>query len=313
MNKSLPIICLCLVFTALLSCNRPDLTDEIWNAYHSVSKDSDDSGSECVYGDYTCRYGDSYYCRYDGSWEYYETCDYGCSYSTGRCDNGGSDGGYEYCGNHFIDLEYNEVCDGGVQECKVLDASFDGGFAYCKPDCSGYDTSTCVSGGNNGYDDGNDYSDTEDNGDTAEDMGDTYSEDYCQEIEGYTWSSKVEYMDWQSALDYCENLDKCGYSDWRLPSISELRLLIQNCSMTEIYGDCGVSDDCLEESSCWNDTCGGCEGDGSGYYSKLGDDGWFWSSSLQSDDSNKAWGVGFFNGLLGTGDIGFSDYVRCVR
>ena len=255
MNKSLPIICLCLVFTALLSCNRPDLTDEIWNAYHSVSKDSDGSGSECVYGDYTCRYGDSYYCRYDGSWEYYETCDYGCSYSTGRCDNGG----------------------------------------------------------NNGYDDGNDYSDTEDNGDTAEDMGDTYSEDYCQEIEGYTWSPEAGYeMNWQSALDYCENLDKCGYSDWRLPTISELRLLIQNCSVTEIYGDCGVSDDCLE-SSCMNDACGGCGGDASGYYSKLGDHESFWSSSTYANNTNSAWYVYFYYGSVYHSNKTYNGYVRCVR
>ena len=275
MNKSLPIICLCLVFTALLSCNRPDLTDEIWNAYHSVSKDSDDSGSECIYGDYTCRYGDSYYCRYDGSWEYYETCDYGCSYSTGRCDSGGSDGGYD-------------------------------------------------NGGNNGYDNGNDYSDTGDYGDTEE-WGDTepageneeenYSEDYCPGIEGYTWSPEAGYeTNWQSALDYCENLDKCGYSDWRLPSISELRLLIQNCSMTEIYGDCGVSDDCLDHPGCENEACGGCEYDASGYYSKLGDHyGWFWSSSLRSDDSIFAWGVRFFNGLVTNNYVENDGRVRCVR
>ena len=133
---------------------------------------------------------------------------------------------------------------------------------------------------------------------------------------GLIWSSKAsDSMTWDDAVSYCDNLTACGYSDWHLPTISELRTLIQNCPATETGGNCGVTDSCLSYSSCWSEeSCYSCSYEENGGYSKLGDTGWFWSSSLLSDKSNVAWYVGFYDGIVSGGYIDYyGNYVRCVR
>lgn len=137
-----------------------------------------------------------------------------------------------------------------------------------------------------------------------------------------TWSAKaLNTMNWETAVSYCDDLTESGYSDWRLPNISELRTLIQNCSRNEMPdGSCGVIDtgdpstSCLS-SDCWtSETCGFCEGDSTGGHSKFKETDWFWSSSVQSDNSNYAWGVGFNYGAVDRyGKYDDSYVVRCVR
>ena len=136
----------------------------------------------------------------------------------------------------------------------------------------------------------------------------------CTTIDGNMWSPKASStMKWSGAVDYCNNLTACGYSDWHLPTISELRTLIKNCSGTVTGGGCGVTDSCVS-LSCWNDPCSGCPNDSTGYYSKLSDIGYFWSSSTISDETDAAWSVGFYNGLLFSGDKNDQrSSVRCVR
>ena len=136
----------------------------------------------------------------------------------------------------------------------------------------------------------------------------------CTTIDGNMWSSlSSEYMGWNAAVSYCNNLTECGYSDWRLPNINELRTLIKNCSGTVTGGSCGVTDSCLS-SSCWNeDSCWSCSYDDSGKYSKLGDTYWFWSSSVLSDNSDNAWNVSFDHGDVSNDYVGNYYYVRCVR
>ena len=130
------------------------------------------------------------------------------------------------------------------------------------------------------------------------------------------WSGKsTETMLWADAVNYCKDMNEGGFSDWRLPTISELRTLIQNCSKTERGGTCGVTDDCLSYSECRNDDCGGCRIDENnpGQYSKFGESGWFWSSSTRSDSTDIAWFVDFYGGYVGNAskDLGYD--VRCVR
>jgi len=110
---------------------------------------------------------------------------------------------------------------------------------------------------------------------------------------GLCWSeASSSSMDWDNAITYCENLGG------RLPTISELRTLIQNCPATETGGECGVTDSCLSDGDCWDDVCNGCVKDESGKYSVFGDNYYFRSSSDLSDNTDYTWCVGFKFGIV---------------
>ncbi len=131
---------------------------------------------------------------------------------------------------------------------------------------------------------------------------------------GGNWSKiSAKTMNWNDAKAYCANLNEDGYSDWRLPTISELRTLIENCPATETGGACKVDNNCLS-SSCYSNACGGCDSASDGRYSKLGDTTeWLWSSSELSDNSGYAWHVHFSYGYVHHyHEYGYYD-VRCVR
>ena len=140
---------------------------------------------------------------------------------------------------------------------------------------------------------------------------------------GLTWSSAATLtweaqstqsaLTWDKAVDYCNNLTEGGYSDWHLPTISELRTLIRNCPAMQSGAGCEVTDSCLSWSDCYSGTCSGCESDSSGKYSKLEDSSWLWSSSVPSDRDNLAVGVNFSLGNVTNDYKSNSYYVRCVR
>lgn len=119
------------------------------------------------------------------------------------------------------------------------------------------------------------------------------SNEFCILNNGIYWSSKTkDYKFFDEAKDYCKSIGG------RLPTISELRTLIQNCPETETGGTCKVKDDC-SSGSCWNDdACRGCSESPDGKYSKFRDTGWFWSSSAIPEYSNTAWSVSFNNGYI---------------
>lgn len=137
---------------------------------------------------------------------------------------------------------------------------------------------------------------------------------------GLIWSARSSSTyTWSNAVSYCDNLTEGGYSDWRLPNISELRTLIQNCSGTQMPGgSCGVIDtgnsstSCLS-SSCQGEDCYSCSSDSSGGHSKFGETGYFWSSSTRSDGADYAWRVNFRYGSVGYNGKTDDYSVRCVR
>ena len=118
-----------------------------------------------------------------------------------------------------------------------------------------------------------------------------------------TWSPLASKdMTQPNALNYCENLVLYGFSDWHLPTIDELRTLIKNCLGTETNGACAISEKNGKLSgNDYSDNCS-CEhmNNNGGYYSKIGDDDTIspWSSSIRSDDTERAWYVGFFAGKI---------------
>ena len=160
--------------------------------------------------------------------------------------------------------------------------------------------------------DPDDHSDSE-NDDDNEDSSD--SENECHTIDGNMWSSKSsDTMYWDDAFSYCNGLNECGYSDWKLPNINDLRTLIKNCPGSQAGGQCAISDPVHLADSDWSNYCY-CEKTNSGYYSKLGDNDnvWLWSSSVLSDNSDYAWYVRFGSGYVDRRHKGNDIYVRCVR
>jgi hypothetical protein len=121
--------------------------------------------------------------------------------------------------------------------------------------------------------------------------------------------------------DVCSTLTLCGFSDWTVPTISELRSLVRGCPSTVTGGTCGVTDICLG-----TDCDGGCSicdnsaGPGSdGCYWPEGVGGpcfVYWSSSVYFDSSRQSYRyrfANFSNGSIASCDPSDGNYVRCVR
>ena len=123
------------------------------------------------------------------------------------------------------------------------------------------------------------------------------------------------------AQTLCENSTFLGYSDWRVPTIDELRTLIVGCKGNQPDGTCGVKADCLQ-MSCWNpQACPACaENDGPdrGCYQPLQVFGStcgkaYLSSSLIPGTANGVWLVDFSLGQVIAGDTTKVYPARCVR
>lgn len=92
-------------------------------------------------------------------------------------------------------------------------------------------------------------------------------------------------INWQGALEYCENLDLGGRTDWRLPSLNELKSLLDrshyNPAINTTYFPATVGS-------------------------------YYWSSSSYVG-TNSAWRVNFYNDIVGYGDkTSVTHYARCV-
>ena len=136
-------------------------------------------------------------------------------------------------------------------------------------------------------------------------------------IDGNMWSAiSMEHLDWEEAVAYCRNLKELEHSDWRLPTVNELRTLIQNCPGAEAGGFCNMTEECLEEEmsyiKCYDDYCSCGYNEEEGYYSKLGDDFCLWSSTA-TRISDYAVNVCFGQVDILTQSKSYNRYVRCIR
>ncbi|MBP5591992.1 DUF1566 domain-containing protein [bacterium] len=212
----------------------------------------------------------------------------GNSQDNSTADNSGSDDGNgsgdgqqnPNCGNKMVDD--GEVCDGGAQECKSIDPNYTGGFASCKADCTGWDTSACQ--GNGSSSDPNDPGNNNDptnpggNGDGGFDkdsQGIWVDPKPFREGVHLVWENPMGNKGTgglgpthAASQTYCENLILAGADDWRLPTIDELRTLVRGISTIEPGGKCPTTDTCTKQETCNDDkentqgfgnSCLGCE------------------------------------------------------
>ncbi|HSA32975.1 MAG TPA: DUF1566 domain-containing protein [bacterium] len=145
---------------------------------------------------------------------------------------------------------------------------------------------------------------------------------------GYSWQrAHGGPLDLEKARSFCDDLVLGGFTDWRVPTISELRTLIIGCPNTAPDGLCPVDDACAGTEECREKlkdkdcACKAHKGPGEkGSYWKKGV--WkysggkydlFWSRSLISGPYEEAWGVLFSEGIVTTVDVSGRYYVRCVR
>ena len=125
-----------------------------------------------------------------------------------------------------------------------------------------------------------------------------YTRDDAKEIvtdtvTGLQWQddrdAKTVKKNWQEAIEYCADLTLGGHSDWRLPTIAELRSIV----------DKGRHKPAIDPT-----------------FQNVGSDDWwslYWSSTTYAYDSSSAWFVFFNDGSASSGSKGNSVFVRCVR
>lgn len=130
------------------------------------------------------------------------------------------------------------------------------------------------------------------------------------------WSAKTTATyNWSDLKNYCLTMG----NGWHLPTIDELRTLVLGCDETAPNGACNVKEGCLSNtSSCYTtDDCisKNCPTKTDGSHSKFGDTEFLCSSSEQSDDASRAWGINFKIASIGTFAKTDTEraYARCVK
>lgn len=138
---------------------------------------------------------------------------------------------------------------------------------------------------------------------------------YTDSATGLSWQANIpKTMSWAAAQTYCDSLDLGGQTDWRVPTISELKSVVKGCTKT---ASCGITDSCAGYTACKGDS-GDCKnGCGTGNYlpEELGLElNTYWSSTEESVKPTAAWVVNFNSGsvsyMLKTWD---NVNIRCVR
>lgn len=128
-------------------------------------------------------------------------------------------------------------------------------------------------------------------------------------------------MTWDVAKAFCEDSEIGSYTDWRLPTIEELRSLIKGCPGTQTGGACPALNSCTT-SDCLTAACNGCGIDlGPGADGRYIDDAFampldthFWSSTRLNLSELPAFTVEFDSGRINVAVTTVTlKTVRCVR
>lgn len=139
---------------------------------------------------------------------------------------------------------------------------------------------------------------------------------------GLLWQVKPELDEtWQGAVAHCDSLTYCERTGWRLPTIDELRGIVDGCPALEPGGSCGVTTHCASiscvDGEAWCQLL--CEASGGpnnevylvpGVTNGLNGD---WSSTTVSDQPQEAWSIQYRVASLEQWDKTRTRSVRCVR
>ena len=121
------------------------------------------------------------------------------------------------------------------------------------------------------------------------DNGDGTVTDRCT---GLMWQkvTALGRYNWKEALQYCDQLQLAGHTDWRLPNVLELQSIVN-------YGRFDLAIDPVFGAVSSGDVSS-----------------WYWSSSTRvGGPGQEAWGVHFNGGGVTSGYKTHGDYVRAVR
>ena len=134
------------------------------------------------------------------------------------------------------------------------------------------------------------------------------------------WSQRLVFgwdYSWQKAAQGCRNLDQNGGHKWRLPTIDELRTLVEYDPI-KAGGSCAVSTGCIDMSSECDEQCAiDPDGDRFAFESKLRDYGILVSGTVAyyEDDYPYYWAVRTDYGAIAPidfNDVEGTTVVRCV-
>ena len=158
-------------------------------------------------------------------------------------------------------------------------------------------------GGGSGDSDSDSDTDTDTDSDTDSDTNSDTDPHDCaggryDQSTGLCWQHpRSENYEWQAAIDYCDDLDLAGHTDWHLPSRDDFIELLGDCDSDVAGGGSGFCNLCEESGTC------------SALFGS--DTDWYWSSS--SYDSNSAWVAYFSSGGVNVLIVINDRDVRCVR
>jgi len=242
--------------------------------------------------------------------------------STAECDNG--------------TVESGEVCEqDDYVSCTTL--GYENGTAYCNQTCTGWnedgcgncaskDHTECYSNQVYWYDSCGNREDLKENCSekcTAGECVTSNSEPTYVDSDSprYEWQNNLDpdKLEWDGAINYCENLTYAGFSDWKLPSIDDFKIIIEGCEAT-VY-DCELDNNC-NKNSCFDVDICSCSGNGQGEYGHyweagvwnyVSNDDEFWTSTPSGDYENLAWMAHFFYATFNTSGRDMPRRVRCVR
>jgi len=219
--------------------------------------------------------------------------DDGCVGTCGTCPGG------DVCDNHQCCTPQCDGKDCGPDGCNSTcgvcpeqHVCISGGICQCIPDCTGKDCG--------------------DNGCGQPSCGECGIDEMCEEntCELMLWNDPDTGLIWQVnqtdvsmnrdlAVQHCLDSEYHGITDWRLPTVSELRSLISECPVTHAGGQCGVVDQCLALACSDDVDCNGCVAQGGPTYGCY----WpgeikgvctsYWSDSAVEDESGYFWFVNF--------------------